>query len=213
MDVVQVDIQQLQNNPIAKAALNNPPTGCDPGILYVSSNNKNDPAVLLTNGSTLNAGLSVATDNPVYIKGDFNTTTYTDSTDGLSYVTHSAAIYSDAVTVLSNSWAGVPNSTASATTVNAAIMTGNVPTSGSNYSGGVENFIRFLENWSGKTFTYGGSLTCLWQSRQATGRWGKSNVYSPPNRNWSYNLSVNNLPPGTPRVRNLERVGWRQVTN
>ncbi len=60
---------------------------------------------------------------------------------------------------------------ASATQVNAAIMTGNVQstnlTTGEGYSGGLENFPRLLENWSGKTFTYQGSLVCLWQSQRA----------------------------------------------
>ncbi|OPY11070.1 MAG: hypothetical protein A4E66_01438 [Syntrophus sp. PtaB.Bin001] len=209
MSVVQVDVAKLQTNTVAMAALNNPPAGCDSGILYVSSDNISNPSVRLVNGGTLTSGLSVATDTPLYIQGNYNTSNSFPS-----------AIYSDAVTVLSNNWSDsnsaktISNRTASATTVNAAIMTGNVPTSGSNYSGGVENFIRFLESWSGKTFTYGGSLTCLWSSRKATAKWPSTGaVYNAPNRNWSYNIDVANLPPGTPRVRNVERISWRQVNN
>jgi len=209
MSTVEVDIAVLASNPVAMAALNDPPTGCDSGILYVSSDNITNPAVRLVNGSTLpSGGLSVATDNPLYIKGDYNT------------ANAPAAVFSDALTVLSNNWSdsnsasSIGSRTASATTVNAAVVTGNVATSGSNYSGGVENLIRFLENWSGQTFTYGGSLACLWQSQQATARWpGTGSIYNAPNRNWSYNINLSNLPPGTPRVRNLQRITWRQATN
>jgi hypothetical protein len=103
---------------------------------------------------------------------------------------------------------------ASNTTVNAAIMAGNRNTSGSNYSGGVENLIRFLESWTGKTMTYSGSLVCMWQSQQAIRTWpGTGSVYNAPTRNWSYGINYNNLPPGTPRVRNIVRLGWRQVAN
>ncbi|OPY91230.1 MAG: hypothetical protein A4E72_00215 [Syntrophus sp. PtaU1.Bin208] len=209
MSTVQVDVSVLASNPVAMAALADPPTGCDSGILYVSSDNITNPSVRLVNGSSLpTGGLSVATNNPLYIQGDYNTDN------------KAAAVFSDALTVLSNSWndansaSGISSRTASATTVNAAVVTGNVATSGSNYSGGVENLIRFLENWSGKTFTYGGSLACLWESQQATTRWpGTGSVYNAPTRNWSYNINLNNLPPGTPRVRNLEKISWRQATN
>ena len=51
-------------------------------------------------------------------------------------------------------------------------MAGIVETANNDYSGGVENFPRFLENWSGSTFTYNGSMVVLylsqfWQSRVA----------------------------------------------
>ena len=56
-------------------------------------------------------------------------------------------------------------------TVNAALMMGNKDTAGTQYSGGLENLVRFLENWSGVTFTYKGSLVCLWQSAHANSNW------------------------------------------
>jgi hypothetical protein len=132
-----------------------------------------------------------------------------------------AAILADAVTVLSGSWndsnnsgTGIGSRVATATTVKAAIMAGNVATESGNYSGGVENFMRFLENWSGKDFTFSGSIVCLWQSQYATHRWpGTGTVYNPPNRVWSYGINAGSLPPGTPRVRLVNRVGWRQVMN
>ena len=110
------------------------------------------------------------------------------------------------------------NRVAADTTVNAAVMTGNKMTgtdsNGVNhYSGGAENLIRFLEDWGGgKTINYSGSLICLWESQQATGVWGKSGVYNAPNRNYLFNIGPGNLPPGTPRVRNVSRGAWRQVS-
>ena len=163
------------------------------------------------NGSSIpTSGLSVISQNPVYVKGDYNT------------ANRPSAIYGDALTVLSNSWAdgsstaGLDSRVASNTTVNAAVMAGNRNTyqdaSGWHYSGGAENFMRFLESWSGKTLTYSGSLTCLWESQQATGNWrAPGSYYRAPTRNWSYGIDMNNLPPGTPRVRDVRKLIWRQV--
>jgi hypothetical protein len=215
MGVVQVNVNLLRTNAVAMAALNDPPAGGEPGILYVSSTSGylTNPSVRLIEGGTLPAGgLSVTTNNPLYVKGNYNT------------ANGPAGIYADAVTVLSNSWldanaAGssispISSRVASDTTVKAAIMAGNKDTVGSQYSGGVENFMRFLETWSGKTLTYAGSLTCLWQSQQATGNWpGTGTVYNPPTRNWAYGMSLANLPPGTPRVRNVQMTAWRQALN
>jgi hypothetical protein len=211
MRVVQVNIGDLKNNTVAMAALNDPPADGEAGILYVSSTSAylTNPVVRLINGGTIpSTGLSVTTNNPLYIQGNYNT------------ANGPAGIYADAVTVLSGSWSDA-NSTlalasrvASTTTVNAAVMAGNKDTAGTQYSGGVENFMRFLENWSGRTLNYSGSLTCLWQSQQATGNWpGTGTVYNPPTRNWVYGMSLANLPPGTPRVRNIQRTAWRQVLN
>jgi len=163
-------------------------------------------------------GLTVALDNPVYIKGDYNTGT----------TPAPAAIFSDAVTILSNNWndtkstppGSTPDTTllsnrvANSATVNSAIMTGYVPTVGTQYSGGVENFPRFLEDWSPSTLTYSGSLNALWYSQQATGNWVYGgNVYQAPTRNWSYGMNPANLPPGVPKVRIVWKIGQMQRLN
>src|SRR5206468_4817822 len=73
------------------------------------------------------------------------------------YSRQPAAIIGDAVTILSNSWSDALSGTvptATNTTVNAGIISGIVPSGSGYYSGGVENFPRFLENWSGNTLTY-----------------------------------------------------------
>lgn len=203
--VTEVNVEMLMANTSAMASLNDPPEEGDAGILYISSSSN---AIRLTGGEDIpSTGLTVATDRPLYIKGNYNVDN------------DPAAVIADAVTVLSNSWNDAHSATsnlddrvASDTTVNAAIMGGNKDTAGSQYSGGVENFIRFLEKWSGKTLSYSGSLVCLWESEDATGNWRYgSPVYTAPTRNWSYGIDPSRLPPGTPRVRMLEKLSWRQV--
>ncbi len=221
MQVTQVDVDIL-TNPLYPwlAKINDPPSGGDPGIFYISETPSVNPAeinaVRLVNGSVIPAtGLTVATDNPLYIQGDYN-----------NPANRPAAVAADAVTVLSKSWNSTSDSTSSfennlshrvaaATTVNAALLTGNRESaSGGQYSGGIENFIRFLENWTGKPFTYKGSLVCLWQSEQVTGNWRYgSPVYTAPNRVWSYGIDPAHLPPGTPRVRYMQRIQWYQTLN
>jgi hypothetical protein len=102
--------------------------------------------------------------------------------------------------------------------VNAAFLAGIVPTVSGSYSGGVENFPRFLEDWSSKTFTYNGSMVVMYQSLYATGLWqgtGSSiGIYNPPGRNWAFDLNFRNpakLPPGTPSVRAMVRGQWATI--
>ena len=178
-------------------------------------------AVKLINGATLpTAGLSVVSPNPVYIQGDYNTgstlvaqpasntaTSYTPPTDTPSPVVGSynrapAAVVGDAVNILSNSWNDANSSSAlgtrvaSSTTVNTAIVAGNVPTTTSSYSGGIENFTRFHEDWSAAYFTIYGALALLYDSEQATHPWANAS-YNPPNRRWYYDTLLQNTnPPG-----------------
>ncbi|MEK7707793.1 MAG: hypothetical protein AAB380_07335, partial [Verrucomicrobiota bacterium] len=105
------------------------------------------------------------------------------------------------------------------TTVTAAILAGIVPTTNSGgikrYSGGVENFPRFLEDWNNKTLTYNGSMVVLFPSRYATNFWiSPGNYYNPPTRKWAFDVNLlnwNKLPPATPQVQKLVRGQWRVV--
>jgi len=112
------------------------------------------------------------------------------------------SILADAVTILSNSWvdsAAGTSPTASNTTVNAAIVAGIVPSApvggDGSYSGGAENFPRFLEDWSGKALTYYGSMVELYKSQQSIGEWSCCSVYSPPVRQWYYDNNFKTKPP------------------
>lgn len=178
------------------------------GVAYFSDNRSGFRAARLVNGSNLGQPLSFFSENPVYVKGDFNTVSK-----------QPCAIAGDAVTFLSNNWNDA-NSTlakssrvATQTTVNASIMTGNTNTTSSNYNGGLENLPRFLEKWTSVKFIYKGSLVNLWNSQQATGNWNGS-YYDPPIRQWSYDTDLddpNKLPPETPMVRIFQRTGWQQT--
>ncbi|NGO38996.1 hypothetical protein G4L39_06245 [Limisphaera ngatamarikiensis] len=177
------------------------------------------PAVRLVNGATLpSSGLTVATPNPLYILGHYNAPAAYRGTTNTTQ-TRPAAIIADAITILSPNWndsksaQSINNRIAADTTVNAAFMAGIVPTRPGAYSGGVENFPRFLENWSQKTLTYNGSMIVLYPSRMATNVWpGTGTVYNAPNRNWHFDLNFLNpdkLPPLCPSVRAVIRGRWQ----
>jgi len=180
-------------------------------IIYVSETGA-DKGVRLVNGAQLPAGgLTVASDNPMYIKGDYNTLG----------TRQPSSVLADAVYILSNNWDDANSSLplaqrqAASTTVNVAIVTGNTDTTVSNYNGGLENLMRFLERWSGRTLTYEGSIICMWNSEQATGAWYYGgNYYTAPQRNWHYDpafANPTNAPPGVPNVYVVERAILSQI--
>jgi len=80
----------------------------------------------------------------------------------------------------------------------------------------LENFQRFLENWSASTYTYNGSLVKMYASVYATNVWGKANVYNPPTRQFYFDLNYNNpslLPPLTPSLQTIYRDQWATVAS
>ncbi len=171
------------------------------------------PAVRMANGSVLpTQGLTVVTPDPLYVLGNYNASG-TSLNNGTNVAnTAPAALFGDSITALSTSWNdSYTSSTAlssrnpGATTVNAAAFEGIVQTYGANYSGGVENFIRLLENWSSSTtLTYNGSIVVMFPSQYATNKWqATGNYYNAPHRAWAFDLnfqSNNGLPPLTPTV-------------
>jgi hypothetical protein len=193
--------------------------------------------IRLINGKNLpDEGLTVSSENPVYIKGDFNTgnkpntndSSLPTSPDPIKNYSDSyfqpAAIMADAVTVLSNAWSdsydsstAISSRIASNTTVNVALIVGNVPSKkaeSTQYSGGAENFIRILENWRDKRLTYYGSMVNLYTSQQATAVFTQPGVYSAPNRNWHYDSNFDTstkLPKGTPVITQVNRGQWMQL--
>jgi hypothetical protein len=199
VDITTLDISKAKATLNAAAGFN--------GILYIddtSSTGYVDPkGIRLTNGSILpSAGLTVASENSVYIQGDYNT--------GNNHV--SSALFADAVTILSNGWkdsnsnAALSSRKASDTIVNTAIVAGFIPSGWTNpatgaqygYSGGLNNFPRFLEDWSSKTFTYTGSMIELFTSQIATGEWDTGSIYVPPTRAWSFDdRFIDTPPPGS----------------
>jgi hypothetical protein len=180
------------------------------GIVYAyrTDASPSEPnGIRLTNGSSLLGPLTVVSEDPVYIRGDFNTV-----------AKKPAAVIADAVNLLSNAWDDSKSEgelpEASDTTFNLAIATGNVPTpdGGGAYSGGFENLPRFHENWSGRRATIQGSFVNMFPSQFAVSPWrAGGDVYRPPLRTWTYESSFADAllrPPGTPNVVRLDYVSW-----
>jgi len=202
---------------------------------YISSIYINDvrpagtkmPAIRVINATLLPTnGLTVATRLPLYVKGHFNAP---DVTVGLTntLATKPASLLGDSITILSASWNDKYNSAtnlsarvAANTTVNAAFLAGIVQTTNSagtkHYSGGVENFPRFLEDWTSRTLTYNGSMVVMFPSQFAKNWWiSPGTYYNAPTRKWAFDLnflSYSKLPPATPQVRKLVRSKWSVVS-
>jgi hypothetical protein len=182
------------------------------------------PAVRMVNGQMLpSSGLTVATPDPIYVKGNYNTTP-----DGINFSTalgdvantRPASLLADSLTLVSSNWSDsydpstpLASRLPVSTTLNAATLEGIVPSNGSYYSGGVENFVRLLEDWSSATtITYNGSIVVMFPSQIATNPWNfHPNVYGVPTRRWGFDLNFNQqggLPPLTPNARSILRSGW-----
>jgi len=169
--------------------------------------------IRLVNGSQIGpggyaGGLAMVTNNPLYVQGDFNTINK-----------RSVGLISDAMNILSNNWndsnTSFSNRNATDTTINAGFISGTVPTTGSAYSGGLENYPRFLENWSGRNANINGAFINLWNSQVATGQWSYGgNNYTAPARNWAYDSSLKTSPPpyGPVGVEIATKTWWQEAS-
>jgi hypothetical protein len=198
-------------------------SGSYPTILYVADCRTTTPSqmpgVRLINGTAppVNGGLgwSVATPDPLYVMGNYNCTNsnFLGTTNTTSSMP--CALMSDALTLLSPLWLDSHSSgpftsrLARESTVNAAILTGIVPSTGSassQFSGGVHNLPRLLENWSSCFLTLNTSLVCLFNSVVATNKFvNPGTYYNPPSRQFQFDpnfLNPAKLPPGTPLLYN-----------
>ncbi|MFZ3210611.1 MAG: hypothetical protein WA188_03780 [Terriglobales bacterium] len=158
-----------------------------------------NPNPTVYNGVTYNGGFTVASENPVYVQGNYNSnatdTTWTTGTDAAGMA--AAAVIADAVTLFSNSWddrvsmlgtsgntspSHLGNRTASTTYYRVAIasgknMTFTYPTTWPQAAnaddigtdGGIHNFLHLMENWGGTNEYYKGSLASLYYSTYNTG--------------------------------------------
>lgn len=233
--VTQIDVNQygqwLATNLWATGKFG---SGAFPTILYVADrrnlNTTTQSVVRLANAAKLpyngGFGFTVASQNPIYIWGNYNITinsnTYATSlgatTNGSSVP---AAILADAVTILSPSWADNMSSAsyssrkASTMTFNAALVTGAMPSTGTSattFSGGVHNLTRFLEDWSGVHLVLNTSIVNLFNSNIATSQFQMPGAYyNPPYRDWGFDqtyYSPNKQPPGIPCALVPIRFNW-----
>jgi hypothetical protein len=240
------------------AALKNNTSTCSPPsyatpiwpMTFATNNNavrENPPlffrrAVKLTNGKNLTGlgtcpggvvcGLTIASENPVYIQGDYNANS---AGGGFNDAHVATSVLADSVTFLSNSWndanafsyneynIGAPR-TPTQTYYRTAVVAGKgiafpfFGASNDNGSdGGVHNFLRYIEDWGagGLTLYYRGSIISMYYNRQATAIFKCcGTVYTPPNRGYNFDtefLTPSLLPPRTPLFRDVNTTGFTQL--
>ncbi|MCC7008876.1 MAG: pilus assembly PilX N-terminal domain-containing protein [Acidobacteria bacterium] len=223
--------------PLAAAA--RPWTSVDPGGAVGQAEEaliarRNPPiffrrALKLTNGRLGNLvapGLTIASENPVYVQGDWNA----NGAFGNPHV--ATAVIADAVTLLSNAWNdrtsvtnahSMTNRDAVTTWYRLAVIAGKgisfpqpagtVQDFGTD--GGAHNFLRYLEDWSDQTLNFRGSIVSLYTSRQGNGTYKCCvTVYSPPTRGYNFDtdfLTPALLPPRTPMFRDVNTTGFAQI--
>ena len=238
----------LQNNPSCTGPSNTWPlaTATQPQDLR-----ENPPiffrrALKIVDGSTINitgwgtcnsvpCGLTVVSENPVYLQGDYNNPGLNTGFTGAGVA---AAIISDSFTWLSDDWNDVNSfawpylSNANAdgrqvyndVTYRMAVASGKgIPfynPNGTIYQdfgtdGGAHNFLRYLEDWNGHEIYYEGSIVSMWYSHQGIGVYKCcQNIYNPPSRGYQFDtnfLTPSDLPPLTPALRVVNTVGATQV--
>ena len=182
------------------------------------------PVMPAASGCTQNAanptgcgGFTIASENPVYVQGDYNTNsadpfwgTATAATP--TQTPHSAAsIIADSVSLLSDQWSDLnsmvyPTVAANrAPTVDAYYRTAisggkNIPFPIPTWTnvaqdfgtdGGIHNFLRYLEKMSNIALHYDGSLVSMYYSEYNTGIYKDGpggTVYSPPTRSYFFDV-------------------------
>jgi hypothetical protein len=184
----------------------------------------------------ISCGLTIATENPAYLQGDFNANS---ANGGFADANVAAAVIADAFTLLSNEWNDVNTFNSpfnlngrKENAANVYYRLGVVAGKGISFpipawdtnaidgsqdfgtDGGVHNFMRYLERWGG-TLNYTGSIVSLYYNRQATGLYNSGgNNYSPPQRGYQFDTNFLNpllLPPRTPMFRDVNTTGFTQL--
>jgi len=164
-------------------------------------------------------GLTVVSDQALYVEGSYNQ-------GAVGSPKQPAALIGDTINVLSNGWSGTASCRndcqsrkplaqrpAAPTTIYAAFIGGVDVTTPNNYNGGLENYMRFHETWSGQVMFYRGSFVSLGTPQRANGPWcgtgATCNIYNPPQRNFDFDTdfqAVQNLPPLTPQVVSVRQI-------
>ncbi len=153
------------------------------------------------NGARLPRGLSIVSNIPVYLMGDFNTNSNVSSSTATPWV--SSLVGGDKVILISNAWNdsrspwnGVPSNfparVASNTRYNVALLT--EPSS---------TLTSLLEDWGGRDLTVNGSMVYGYNAVYALheNTCCGNTTYDPPDRNFNFDPHfglITNQPPGTP---------------
>jgi hypothetical protein len=200
-------------------------------------------ALKIVNGNLINlpvcpgavsCGLTIATENPAYLQGDYNANS---AGNGFADPNVAASIVADAFTLLSNEWNDIntfssPFNTGGRRSTTAWYRLGVAAGKGISFpipnwdtpaidgsqdfgtDGGVHNFMRYLEQWGG-TLNYTGSIISMFNNHQAIGLYNSGgNNYSPPARGYQFDANFLNpilLPPRTPMFRDINTTGFTQL--
>jgi hypothetical protein len=209
-----------------------------------SGSSASPSAVRLINGastpfgtdSSNPTGFAVATNGGLYVKGNYNSTAI--GNDGAGNPVHNPAmLMGDAMTVLSPGWDDADaagnlsvrvadttgncgedgiNPEANTQKIYAGLVTGNNPATSTDDSGGVQNLVRYLEDWRGKTVEFHGSLGRLFNSKMFTRPYLQPGdvdathpraVYQlPSSRNFIFDRALTrHPPPGSPMTDGASR--------
>ncbi len=230
---------------------------------YPSTVNINYPATpyafAFNGGRNLPGSMTIASDQAIYLQGDYNTidrkpaAVMADTITALSVncvspnrATDPSAIPTANVNCLIYPYQGLINGNspwtggslvkdplakmykAQTTSVNAAFLSFTIQSSGNlglyrgygygnYYSGGLNNYMRFVEDWGGQSFNYSGSLVSLGTPLEFAGGFRSAgqefSYFEPPGRNFNYDTSFNafpSLPPMTPSVIYLQQDVFRR---
>lgn len=190
-------------------------------------------------GMALPAPLTIATDRALYSQGDWNVFDKQPASllaDSLNLLSNNCLANSDSAANANNpayvsaqlncgKLAGI--NPATTTTVNAAFLARtdrSISTGTTYYNGGLNNYMRILEDWSGIAMNYRGSFVSLGSPQEVSGRYAAcsrpggvptvSTYGCPPNRNWAYETdfdTFNKLPPLSPRVIELKQEVFKRT--
>lgn len=190
---------------------------------------------VISGGVELPGPLTIATDQAVYIQGDYNnpgvvagsldrTNSYYPSnvaTDDRGYRRQPAAIMADTITFLSNECSndnqqvncGINTTLVGSRTVvtngiaiNAALLSSIMKSTSSTFNGGLNKYMKHLENWGFATaLNYTGSMVSLGEPLESDRVSVNDNVYK---RNYNYETrfgSFDKLPPLSPSAVYLKQ--------
>jgi hypothetical protein len=194
-----------------------------------SFNNQYFPTLRIKNGAELPNPMTIGSEYPLYVVGDYNTINWKPS-----------ALFGDRLGALSNNWddshwanqsdnSDNRNPNATNTSQYFAVITGtgegNVgcfhedPGCSTTPPYGPGGWVKLLEDWrecgDRCTHTMIGSFIVLWAPQYATeyGNYPGQDYYRRPYRNWSFDPRFENpdsLPPGTPMVGQVFRAAFRE---
>jgi len=208
-------------------------SGTWPNVAYVADlrtvSSSQLAAVRLVNGASIptngHTGFTLATPNPLYVWGHYNAPVTAHRGTTNTSATQPASLISDALTILSPNWLDSQSAgsfttrRAVSTTVNAALLTGVVYSTGparSQFSGGVQNMPRLLEDWGNGSasivLTLNTAMVNFFNSARATNQFQwPGNYYYAPTRNFNFDMNFTDptkLPPGTPMLQAILRSKW-----